>query len=70
MATSFIKGFYWVKVENGIAGEGINWEPAYYNGNHYGWGLCGQDPVLDETDFLEIVSLQLPSFLSGQELGG
>lgn len=61
------KGFYWVKIEDGIAGKGIHWEPAHYNG--YGWGLCGQDPVLYETDFLEITKLNLPISFHEQERG-
>jgi hypothetical protein len=66
----FSKGFYWVKVEGGISSDGISCEPAYYTGEPNGWGLCGQDPVMDEADFIKIIPLVVPTSLHEQELDG
>ncbi len=58
-------GFYWVKVEGNSRVLGIHFEPAYYNGEEVeGWGLCGQDSVLDEDCFLEIVPMIMPEIKS------
>lgn len=54
------KGFYWVKT--GWDNHPI-YEPCYYNGSETdGWGICGQDPVNSEDDFLDIKVMTIPQF--------
>ena len=54
------KGFYWVKLDANTRSNSEHWEPAYFNGDEIdGWGLCGQDPILDETYFLDIKNLEM-----------